>query len=161
MSQIFAVTPFCHLRSSYPMSWVSSGLFGRQDKTSTAGRWPPRSHRGHKAAEPKLLLALQTTLQSSVKYLAGLTWRFTNCTYQARCRKNTSLLLNQSPLGKLSDGRGAQWQTWPSSRERTSCSWSLLIGFSWAQWAHESFPRAGGRGGARWRQLWPQTVVGG
>lgn len=43
-----------------------------------AGRWPLCSHRRHKAVEPKLLLALQTTLQGSVKYLAGLTWSFTN-----------------------------------------------------------------------------------
>ena len=54
-------------------------------------------------------------LQSRVKYLVGLAWRFTNC--QVWCRKTPPMLLNQNPMRKHSSGRGSLEQ-WPRAWER-------------------------------------------
>ena len=111
---------------SIPWARYHQDYLEDKKKPASLGEWPPCSPRWHKAAEPKLLLALKTNAakQSAIPCRVSL-----EVTASARLAagKTTSVLLK--PHENIS-----QWQRGivtdvAQAQTKTSCLWSCLTGF--------------------------------
>lgn len=129
------VPPLTHsVVCALSIPWARNCQDYLEDKKNPAslGEWPPCSPRWHKAAEPKLLLALKTNTAKQSEIPCRVSLEVTNSA-RLCCRKNNICVVQSKPHEKISQWPRGIVTDVAQAQRKTSCLWSFLAGFSWTQ----------------------------